>query len=219
VGYDTITYQLCDTITNKCSTAYVIIALSNPKDTTVSNIDGKPEVIIPLDSVTGIPKKPIGAGQSYIIQTNPTNGTATIDSNGKLVYRPNAGACGKDSVKVSRIYSFSDGRPTEVYSYWVYIENPPCDDEIPNYISPNGDGANDKFVLPASMRKKYPNLRLSIYNRWGNMVWRSNGVYQNNWGGEHYDASNLPDGVYYYIIELENQNEKARTGFIQVMRH
>jgi gliding motility-associated-like protein len=101
----------------------------------------------------------------------------------------------------------------------VYIENPPCDDEIPNYISPNGDGANDKFVLPASMRKKYPNLRLSIYNRWGNMVWRSNGVYQNNWGGEHYDASNLPDGVYYYIIELENQNEKARTGFIQVMRH
>jgi gliding motility-associated-like protein len=219
VGYDTITYQLCDTITNKCSTAYVIIALSNPKDTTVSNIDGKPEVIIPLDSVTGIPIKPVDAKGSYVIDTNPTNGTATIDSNGKLVYRPNPGACGKDSVKVSRIYSFSDGRPNEVYSYWVYIENPPCDDEIPNYISPNGDGANDKFVLPASMRKKYPNLRLSIYNRWGNMVWRSNGVYQNNWGGEHYDASNLPDGVYYYIIELENQNEKARTGFIQVMRH
>ena len=219
VGYDTITYQLCDTITNQCSTAYVIVSLSNPKDTTVSNIDGKPEVIIPLDSVTGIPKKPNGAGQSYMIQTNPSNGTATIDSNGKLVYRPNAGACGKDSVKVSRIYSFSDGRPTEVYSYWVYIENPPCDDEIPNYISPNGDGANDKFVLPATMRKKYPNLRLSIYNRWGNMVWRSNGVYQNNWGGSHYDDSNLPDGVYYYIIELENQNEKARTGFIQVMRH
>jgi hypothetical protein len=51
------------------------------------------------------------------------------------------------------------------------------------------------------------------------MVWRSNGVYQNNWGGEHFDESNLPDGVYYYILELESIVEKNKTGFIQVMRH
>jgi gliding motility-associated-like protein len=100
-----------------------------------------------------------------------------------------------------------------------YLDPDNCDGELPNYISPNGDGANDKFVIPSSILKKYPNLRLSIYNRWGNMVWRSNGVYQNNWGGEHYDASNLPDGVYYYIMELESIVEKNKTGFIQVMRH
>jgi gliding motility-associated-like protein len=100
-----------------------------------------------------------------------------------------------------------------------YLDPDNCDGELPNYISPNGDGTNEKFVIPSSIRKKYPNLRLSIYNRWGNMVWRSNGVYQNNWGGEHFDESNLPDGVYYYILELETIVEKNKTGFIQVMRH
>ena len=34
-----------------------------------------------------------------------------------------------------------------------------------------------------------------------------------------FDGELLPEVVYNSIIELENQNEKARTGFIQVMRY
>lgn len=74
----------------------------------------------------------------------------------------------------------------------------PCllDMEIPNVITPNGDGINDSFFisnLPS-------NLSLKIFDRWGKVVFSQNS-YQNNWDGSH-----VPEGVYYYIIEyFDNQ--------------
>jgi gliding motility-associated-like protein len=221
VGYDTITYQLCDTITNQCSTAYVIISLSHPKDTTVdNNSDANTPLIIDGDKISGVPAKPAGANQQYDITVNPSNGTATIDpTTGKITYLRNANACGKDSIQVTRTYSFTDGRPTEKYTYWVYVYNTCAnEDAFPNYITPNGDGKNDKFVIPDSYLKKYPGAKLIIYNRWGNVVWRSVGAYQNDWAGTHYDNDNLPDGVYYYLIELKDNFGEIKNGFIQIMR-
>jgi gliding motility-associated-like protein len=91
--------------------------------------------------------------------------------------------------------------------------------EIPNYISPNGDGSNDFFDLSA-LRNIIPNLRLMIYNRWGNLVYRSVGPYKNNWGGEHMlDELPLPDGVYYYLITDSEELKKTITGFVEVMRN
>jgi gliding motility-associated-like protein len=221
VGYDTITYQLCDTITNQCSTAYVIISLSHPKDSTVNNnSDANTPLIIDGDKTSGVPTKPAGANQQYEIAVNPSNGSATIDpSTGKITYLRNSNACGKDSIQVTRTYSFTDGRPSEKYSYWIYVFNV-CDNEeaFPNYITPNGDGKNDKFVIPDSYLKKYPGAKLIIYNRWGNVVWRSVGPYQNDWSGTHYDNNNLPDGVYYFMIELKDNFGEIKNGFIQIMR-
>jgi gliding motility-associated-like protein len=100
-----------------------------------------------------------------------------------------------------------------------YLDTDLCTDgEFPNYITPNGDGKNDYFVLPANFMKKYPNAKIVIYNRWGNIVWRSVGTYKNDWNGIHYDNDVLPDGVYYYVIELENEFAKIKTGFVQIMR-
>jgi gliding motility-associated-like protein len=222
VGYDTIEYQLCDTIKNVCSTAYVIISLNKPKDTTVTNpTNSNGTVDVDLKDNKGIPTKPSDATENYSIVTNPNKGSVVINpATGRVTYTKFSDSCGMDSVQVSKTFKFTDGRPDEVYTFWIYLDNKcPDDEDIPNYISPNGDGKNENFVLPASFKKKYPNLRLAVFNRWGNMVWRSNGVYQNNWGGSHFDGELLPDGVYYYIIELENQDEKTKTGFIQVMRH
>ena len=220
VGYDTITYQLCDTITNKCSTAYVIIALSNPKDTTITNnSDANSAIVIDGDKISGVPTKPSGASQQYAITTNPSGGTATVDSNGKIVYNRNPNACGKDSIQVTRTYTFKDGRPNETYTYWIYVYNTCADEDVfPNFITPNGDGKNDKFVIPESYLRKYPGAKLIIYNRWGNVVWRSVGAYQNDWSGTHYDNNNLPDGVYYYMIELKDHFGEIKNGFIQIMR-
>lgn len=91
--------------------------------------------------------------------------------------------------------------------------------DLPNFITPNGDGKNDNFVIPASYFAKYPNLKIAIYNRWGNIVWRSEGTYQNNWNGSHQiNNEPLPDGVYYYIFELDKEFAKTKTGFIQILR-
>lgn len=91
--------------------------------------------------------------------------------------------------------------------------------DLPNYITPNGDGKNDNFVIPTAYFAKYPNLKIAIYNRWGNIVWRSEGTYKNNWNGVHQiNNEQLPDGVYYYIFELDKEFAKTKTGFIQIQR-
>lgn len=109
--------------------------------------------------------------------------------------------------------------PNEYDVYTIGFKKEVLDAEIPNYISPNGDGANDNWVLPRSLTDKYPQAKVMIYNRWGNIVWRSNGPYQNDWGGDHYNTNDpLPDGVYYYLLELDPVFKTTKTGFIEIMR-
>lgn len=71
-----------------------------------------------------------------------------------------------------------------------------CDTEIPNVFSPNGDSWNDFFRIPGI--EGFPNSRLEIYNRWGNIIFQSND-YGGGWDGR---VNNEPvaDGTYYYIL-------------------
>ncbi len=78
-----------------------------------------------------------------------------------------------------------------------------CPSFIPQGISPNGDGKNDKLIIPGILGFKNT---LTIFNRWGEIVYETKD-YKNDWGGE---SSNvfilkdglLPDGVYYYIVDF-----------------
>ena len=76
---------------------------------------------------------------------------------------------------------------------------------IYNEFSPNGDGQNDRFVIDCI--ENFPNNSLEIYNRWGNIVYKTNN-YQNDWEGESNGrvviatADQLPEGTYYYILDL-----------------
>ena len=67
--------------------------------------------------------------------------------------------------------------------------------EIPNIITPNGDGFNDVWV-PITMEGEFTELSLNIYNRWGKRVHHQETVDELSW-----DASGLSDGVYYCAIE------------------
>ena len=51
--------------------------------------------------------------------------------------------------------------------------------------------------------KAYPENSLSVFNRWGNEVWHSNGVYQENWSGE-----GLNEGTYYFKLSLKDKTGK-----------
>lgn len=78
-----------------------------------------------------------------------------------------------------------------------------------NVMTPNGDGINDYLVIPNI--QKYPNNSLRIYNRWGVEVAFFK-PYRNNW-----DAYFVSDGVYFYVIELE-QGTPALKGSITVIK-
>lgn len=73
---------------------------------------------------------------------------------------------------------------------------------IPNIITPNGDGINDKFNvfgLP-------PHSAITIFNRWGNLLFETVD-YKNDW-------STVSDGVYYYVISTLNGEKYS--GFFHV---
>ncbi|MFN0291718.1 T9SS type B sorting domain-containing protein [Pedobacter helvus] len=84
--------------------------------------------------------------------------------------------------------------------------------KIPNVITPNGDGKND--VLKVDGIELYTENSISIFNRWGNEVYRSQG-YQNNWNG-----NGLSEGTYFYVLKLVSREgvSSSVTGYITLLR-
>jgi gliding motility-associated-like protein len=56
---------------------------------------------------------------------------------------------------------------------------------------------------------------VQVFNRWGNLVFDAKD-YQNDWGGT-WNKELLPDGVYFYVIDLGDGSE-LRSGYISVQR-
>jgi gliding motility-associated-like protein len=84
---------------------------------------------------------------------------------------------------------------------------------VPNTFTPNGDGINDVWDIPAL--SAYPENRVTIYNRMGGAVFQSNG-YSVSWDGRSKGAQ-LPYGTYYYVINL-GTNAKPLAGYITLIR-
>jgi gliding motility-associated-like protein len=88
--------------------------------------------------------------------------------------------------------------------------------EIPSIITPNGDDKNEAFSIPClSQIGKYPNNELIIFNQWGDEVFRQK-PYGNSWAGT-FDGEELPDGTYFYVLDLGN-GDKPLSGFLIVQR-
>lgn len=87
-----------------------------------------------------------------------------------------------------------------------------CPIVIPEIFTPNGDGVNDNFVI-RGISSEYPNHKLEIYNRWGNMVYNGKGE-NSGWDGTSSEGSFgngvLPVGVYFYIL-FYNDGQTAPT--------
>ncbi|WP_343748644.1 gliding motility-associated C-terminal domain-containing protein [Fluviicola sp.] len=85
-----------------------------------------------------------------------------------------------------------------------------CDDELPNIITPNGDGINDYFIIDDA----YSQLgnTLIIINRWGNKMFEAS-PYKNDWDGDQ-----ISDGVYFYLYYPKGIKEPSyvKHGFIHV---
>ncbi len=83
-----------------------------------------------------------------------------------------------------------------------------------NTMTPNNDGANDTFYIDNI--DTYPDNHLTIYNRWGEKVYETNG-YINQWEGT-YNGKKLPVATYYYVMELNDFNKRKHAGYISILR-
>ncbi len=76
---------------------------------------------------------------------------------------------------------------------------------LPNAITPsNGDGLNDQLYLSEYMQLQIEDFSITIYNRWGELVFSSNST-QFVWDGTT-NGQLMPNTVYNYIIHCKDHN-------------
>jgi len=93
----------------------------------------------------------------------------------------------------------------------IFVE----DCEIPNVITPNGDGENDVFFT--NYANNYSDVNLTIYNRWGRVVYKTDS-YDNTWNGVNMNGKSVAAGTYFYtmrwngdVIPNDEKNDAAGT--------
>ncbi len=85
---------------------------------------------------------------------------------------------------------------------------------IPNAISPNDDLVNDYWRI--GLIELYPQMEIKIFNRWGEILWRSEKGYPQPWDGRS-NGKDLPIDSYHYIIDLHN-GSKPLIGNVTIVR-
>ncbi|MEN7550598.1 PKD domain-containing protein [Rapidithrix thailandica] len=68
---------------------------------------------------------------------------------------------------------------------------------MPDAFTPNGDGLNDTFTAKGAFFRNY---RLTIFNRWGEVIYRTNKP-EEGWDGT-YLGELMPSGVFPYMLEF-----------------
>lgn len=87
----------------------------------------------------------------------------------------------------------------------------------PNSFTPNGDNINDLWRINGIAA--FPNAKVEVFNRWGQLVHRSLG-YSQPWDGTGRSGKALDPGTYYFSIELNDQDLPIApvTGFVSIIR-
>ncbi len=98
----------------------------------------------------------------------------------------------------------------------ITINNCTTDDFVLNTLfTPNNDGKNDLFEIE-NLNILYPDAKVLIVNRWGNVVFESTG-YASPWDGK-YKGEDVPMGTYFYNISSPNDAFERVKGPISIIR-
>jgi gliding motility-associated-like protein len=93
-----------------------------------------------------------------------------------------------------------------------------CGIIIPTAFTPDGDNVNDFWSLE-NIDEIYPNNKVFIYNRWGNIIFESQaGSYeQYPWSGT-FNGEKLPVGSFYYIIDYNDGYTDTSNGTVSILK-
>jgi gliding motility-associated-like protein len=120
---------------------------------------------------------------------------------------------------------------SEAGTYWVEVTKDNCsatdtinittilcqpEIEMPNAISPNGDGYNESF-RPISI-EGVAHANMIIYNRWGKKIFETNNV-EEGWPGT-IKGKQCAEGTYFWLLILKDKTGKEykQSGSLTVIR-
>lgn len=86
---------------------------------------------------------------------------------------------------------------------------------IPNAFTPNGDGKNERWVIPGIAL--YPEATVTIYNRYGQKIVESKNYSNQPWDG-NYQGKKQPMGSYVYLIILHDNKNQVFKGQVTIIR-
>jgi gliding motility-associated-like protein len=211
-GTDHFVYKLCD-VDGDCSEAKVTITVNQVNDLPIANndnftyhLEGVLEASVADNDI------PSGdGGNIWSVLTQPASGSVIFNSDGTFTYTPNENFIGTDSFTYQLCDANGDCVDAKVT---IDIE----DVIVPNQIfTPNGDGQNDTYHIEGI--EYYPGCRLTVFNRWGNVVYQKTG-YLNDWDGysnaSKVGSTALPVGTYFYVLDYGKDKHKA--GYVYLER-
>ena len=144
-------------------------------------------------------------GSSYIWSPS---GSLSTSTNNVTVATP--------IVTTSYLVSIVDGNGciyNDSVTVEVIISEPRVSDlTITDLITANGDGFNDTWNILEI--ENYPKTKVLVFNTTGNLVFESSD-YDNSWQGT-FNGKQLPDGTYYYIVEIDTES-KVEKGFVTIV--
>jgi len=174
-------------------------------------------IVITLDSVLTVI-----VGPDQIVYRNQTATIAgtVIGATGGWWTTSGSGTFTPDSFALNAVYIPSANDYNSGIIYLILHSSNACntatdtlvlnfpDFIIPNVFTPypNTPGQNDFFFIPGLPAHS----SVEIFNRWGMLVFQSDG-YQNNW-----DAAEVNDDTYYYV--LNTPDKKSYHGFVRVFK-
>jgi len=147
---------------------------------------------------------------SYTWNNGVMNGMAYLPNLGVtefIVIGSSTGGCiGTDTVIVTVI---DDCENEDEVVFWV-----------PNTFTPDNDQFNQSFNIVFYSGYDPFSFELTLYNRWGELIWESRNV-NIGWDGTYNNGMKVPDGVYTWKVRFKRiQNDLKETfyGHVNVLR-
>ena len=130
--------------------------------------------------------------------------------------QPNGDLNYDENLNIYRVVALKNqNKPIESVSNAVSVEKPYAL-YSPNAFSPDGDGINDLFKISGQGMNDF---QIEIFNRWGQMVYKSNDL-SNGWDGT-FKGKNLPTGTFVYKIKTSKygvEQKLVKSGTIALVR-
>jgi gliding motility-associated-like protein len=207
----TCTNYSADTVCVNTSSA--VISAINDAATTQDSFSLDINVLVNDDTGTG--------NITFNVLTTPTTGTVdSFNMDGTVYYTPTTGFEGDVSIDYE-ICSLDCPGVCDTATLTIAVTLAPATivAEIPNGITPNGDGVNDALVFDILVQnpEEFPSNEIIIFNRWGDIIYKRQ-PYFNDWNGVHGNGDDLPEGTYYYILRLDFGKSQIIRGDVTIVR-